>query len=286
MAGRGYAWMAAQHTPSQTCLSVCPSVSHCSVRHVCALVDCRLPSNRCARRGLVWVLGQAPPPPPPDAQTDPWSVQPSLLDPAVAVSRRAGLLTAPEPHGGTHRTEIPPCLYVWRARCCGAFGSGGGAASRSQSAPHMHVLGCICSNVQQFQQDQSYDTCVLPYNCLHQSGGSGGRGGWFVAWCSRRRQGGSGRLMLSPPSSRSTDMPLATPRLPGARGRLSLALDLGPPALLDYMGTGGAAHGWGASHDALAVRWEGPRGTLSAALPRACSGCSPERRCYCETHVG
>ena len=28
----------------------------------------------------------------------------------------------------------------------------GGAASRSQSAPHMHVLVCICSNVRQFTQ--------------------------------------------------------------------------------------------------------------------------------------
>ena len=67
-------------------------------------------------------------------------------------------------------------------------------------------------------------------------------------------------------------MPLATPRLPGAQGRLSLALDLGPPALLDCIGTGGAAHGWGASHSALAARLEGPRGMLSAARPRGLPG--------------
>ena len=44
------------------------------------------------------------------------------------------------------------CVCVWRARCWGAFGSGGG-----------------------------------------------GRVGWFVAWCSRPRQEGNGRLTLRPP---------------------------------------------------------------------------------------
>ena len=64
-------------------------------------------------------------------------------------------------------------------------------------------------------------------------------------------------------------MPLATPRLHGAPGQLSLALGWGPPALI---GTGGAAHSWVASHSGLAAQLEGPRGTLSAALPRACPG--------------
>ena len=67
-------------------------------------------------------------------------------------------------------------------------------------------------------------------------------------------------------------MPLASPRLPGEQGWLSLALDWGPPALLDGIGTGGAAHGWVASHGGLAARLEGPRGTLSAALPRGLPG--------------
>ena len=57
-------------------------------------------------------------------------------------------------------------------------------------------------------------------------------------------------------------MPLATPRLPGARGQLSLALNWGPPALLDYVGTSGAAQGLVASNGGLA-----PWGSLSAALP-------------------
>ena len=70
----------------------------------------------------------------------------------------------------------------------------------------------------------------------------------------------------------STDMPLATPRLPGARGRLSLALDWGPPALLDCVGTGGAAQGWVVSHGGLAAWLEGPRGTLSVALPPGLPG--------------
>ena len=46
--------------------------------------------------------------------------------------------------------------------------------------------------------------------------------------------------------------------LGGAQGRLNLALDSGPPALLDCIGTGGAAHGWVASHGGLAARLEGP----------------------------
>ena len=62
-------------------------------------------------------------------------------------------------------------------------------------------------------------------------------------------------------------MPLATPQLPGARGQLSLALDTGPPALLDCVGTGDGAQGLVASHGGLAARLEGPRGSLSAALP-------------------
>ena len=67
-------------------------------------------------------------------------------------------------------------------------------------------------------------------------------------------------------------MPLATPRLPGARGRPSLALDLGLPALLDCIGAGGAAQGWVASHGGLAARLEEPLGTLSAALPPGLPG--------------
>ena len=57
-----------------------------------------------------------------------------------------------------------------------------------------------------------------------------------------------------------------------ARERLSLALDWGPPALLDCIGTGGAAHGWVAAHGGLAVQLEGPRGTLSAGLPQGMPG--------------
>ena len=67
-------------------------------------------------------------------------------------------------------------------------------------------------------------------------------------------------------------MPLATPRLPGARGQLSLALHWGPPALLDCVGTGGAAQGLVASHGGLAARLEGPRGSLSATLPPGLPG--------------
>ena len=39
-----------------------------------------------------------------------------------------------------------------------------GASSRSQSAPHMHVLECICSNVRQFHKDHHNDTitCANP----------------------------------------------------------------------------------------------------------------------------
>ena len=62
-------------------------------------------------------------------------------------------------------------------------------------------------------------------------------------------------------------MPVATPRLPGARGRLNLALDWGLPALLDCIGTGGGARGSVASNSALAARLEGRRDTLSAAVP-------------------
>ena len=64
-------------------------------------------------------------------------------------------------------------------------------------------------------------------------------------------------------------MPLATPRLPGARGRLSLALDWG---LLDCIGPRGAAQGWVAPHGGLGARLEGPWGTLSAALPPGLPG--------------
>ena len=67
-------------------------------------------------------------------------------------------------------------------------------------------------------------------------------------------------------------MPLATPQLHGARGRLSLAIDWGPLAPLDCIGTGGAAHGWVASHSGLAARLEGPRSTLSTALPQGLPG--------------
>ena len=49
--------------------------------------------------------------------------------PAIAVSRRTGLLAAPEPRGGTHGREIPPCLCVWRAYCWAAFGSWGGGGA-------------------------------------------------------------------------------------------------------------------------------------------------------------
>ena len=62
-------------------------------------------------------------------------------------------------------------------------------------------------------------------------------------------------------------MPLASPRPPGARGRLSLALDWGLPALLDCIGTGGAAHGWGAPHSGLAERLEGPWGAKHCPAP-------------------
>ena len=51
-------------------------------------------------------------------------------------------------------------------------------------------------------------------------------------------------------------MPLATPRLPRAQGRLSLALYWGPSALLDCIGTGAAA-GWRPTVHWLR-RWRGP----------------------------
>ena len=54
-------------------------------------------------------------------------------------------------------------------------------------------------------------------------------------------------------------MPLATPRLPEARGQRSPALNWGPPAFLDCTGTGGAALGWAASHGGVAARLEGLR---------------------------
>ena len=85
---------------------------------------------------LVW-FGSTPPL---DAQTRGQRNRPcatrlgwALL--AVAVSRHAGLLTAPEPHGGTRGREIPPCLCVWRAHCWGAFGSGGGFCRLVLQAP-------------------------------------------------------------------------------------------------------------------------------------------------------
>ena len=58
----------------------------------------------------------------------------------------------------------------------------------------------------------------------------------------------------------------------GARMWLSLALGWGLSALFDGIGTGGAAHGWVASHGGLAARLEGPHGTLSAALPQGLPG--------------
>ena len=74
--------------------------------------------------GLVW-FGSTPPP---DDQNHgqrncPCATRLGWALRAVAVSRRAGLLTAPEPRGGTRGREIPPCLCVWCARCWGAFGS-------------------------------------------------------------------------------------------------------------------------------------------------------------------
>ena len=61
--------------------------------------------------------------------------------------------------------------------------------------------------------------------------------------------------------SRSTNMALVTQRPPGAQGRLSLALNWGPPTLVDCIGTRGAAHSWVAPHGACTT-------------PRACPGCS------------
>ena len=74
--------------------------------------------------GLVW-FGSTPPP---DDQNHgqrncPCATRLGWALRAVAVSRRAGLLTAPEPRGGTRGREIPPCLCVWCARCWDAFGS-------------------------------------------------------------------------------------------------------------------------------------------------------------------
>ena len=64
----------------------------------------------------------------------------SWVLPAVAVSRRAVLLTAPEPHIGTHGTEIPPCLCVGCARCWHAFGLGGGGEKQQYTPSHiLHV---------------------------------------------------------------------------------------------------------------------------------------------------
>ena len=63
-----------------------------------------------------------------------------------------------------------PCKYTSLTRCTARVhfaGPRGEAASKSQSAPHPHVLVCICSNVQQYHRDHHYDTCVLPYNCFH-----------------------------------------------------------------------------------------------------------------------
>ena len=77
--------------------------------------------------GLDWV-GSTPPP---DDQAHshrnrPCATRMGWALPAVAVSRCAGLLTAPEPRGGTRGREIPPCLCVWCARRWGAFGSWSG----------------------------------------------------------------------------------------------------------------------------------------------------------------
>ena len=46
----------------------------------------------------------------------------------------------------------------------------GRAAGRSQRAPHMHVLVCLCSNVRQFNQ-----LPVVFMEPLHRRGGGGGR---------------------------------------------------------------------------------------------------------------
>ena len=62
-------------------------------------------------------------------------------------------------------------------------------------------------------------------------------------------------------------MPLVTPRLPGARGQLSLALNREPPALLDCIGTRGAVRaGWPPTVDSLRG-WRGPG--ARKALPLA-----------------
>ena len=79
------------------------------------------------RGGLVW-FGSTPPQ---DnhahgQRNRPYTTELGWALTAIAVSRRVRLLTAPEPRGGTHGREIPPCLCVWRARCWGAFGFGGG----------------------------------------------------------------------------------------------------------------------------------------------------------------
>ena len=92
--------------------------------------------------GLVW-FGSTPPP---DDQAHgqrnrPCATRLGWALPAVAVSRRAGLLTAPEPRGGTRGREIPPCLCVWCARRWGAFGSGGGGGRC--------VCGAVCRLVLQ-----------------------------------------------------------------------------------------------------------------------------------------
>ena len=53
-----------------------------------------------------------------------------------------------------------------------------GAASRSQSAPHMHVLECICSNVRQFNELHTIHyvfnlTWISTFGLFLQRGGVG-----------------------------------------------------------------------------------------------------------------
>ena len=101
--------------------------------------------------------------PSPDAQTHgqrnrPCATQPGWAPAAVTFSRRAGLLTAPEPpRWHTQR---------WHTR----------------------------------EGDNAVPVCVACslLGCLWVWGGRHVRVGRVVAWCSRRWQGGSGRLTLSP----------------------------------------------------------------------------------------
>ena len=55
----------------------------------------------------------------------------------------------PPPPAGTASATAASAFHWLSVSAC-VFGGGGGVQAGQQSAPHMHVLVCICSNVRQF----------------------------------------------------------------------------------------------------------------------------------------